>query len=365
MRIEARPRERLSASADALVTVAAVAAAMAIGAIAMAAAGMQPWRAYAAIVRAAFLGGAFSWSDTAVKAIPLILCSAGCVLAFRAGLWNVGAEGQLLLGAWAATGVASFWTPPGLSAWIKIPLLVAAGGAAGAFWGAIPGILKERYKVSEILSSLMLVYVAVQWNTYWIYAVWSEGGFQLTPLFPENAWLPRISDLAGRFPSLAGLTVHAGIFVALGVAALLGILTQWSKWGVAWRAMGDNPGAAKAAGMNIAAQTVLAMALSGAAAGVAGAVEVSGVVHRLQERFSPGFGFMAITIGWLARLNPWAAIVVSVLFGGLLVGSREVGSQGISNLLQGIILIAVIMSEWFRRNRVTIKWGGRAKGAAE
>lgn len=354
MRIEIQKRESLTTREDAGVTILAILVALIAGGLIMALAGLPPVKAYWAIFKAGFFGGAYSISDTLVKAIPLILCGIGCAVAFRAGLWNVGAEGQLFIGAWAATGVASFWTSPELTPWIKIPLIMIAGMTAGAIWGAIPGILKVRYRVSEILSSLMLVYVAIYWNTYWIYAPWSDRGFQLTPQFPETATLPRLSDYADRFPALTGLSIHAGLFIAIGAVVLFGLLMGKSRWSVVWRAIGDNRAAARAAGMNVSAHMVLVMVLSGAAAGLAGAVEVSGVVHRLQERFSPGFGFTAITIAWLARLNPWTTALVAVVFGGILVGSKQVGSQGISYMLQGSLLLVVILFEWFRRYRIML-----------
>ncbi len=355
MRIEIARREKLSPAADAALMALAVPAALVVGGAVMAAAGLPPVAAFRAIFRAAFFGGAYALSDTAVKAIPLIFCGLGCALAFRAGLWNVGAEGQLLLGAWAATGVASFWLPADLSSWIKLPLMLLAGAAAGAAWGLIPAWLKTRLGVSEILASLMLVYVAAQWNTYWIYSPWTDRGFQMTPLFPASAQLWRLSDLAATFPRLTGLTVHAGLAIALLAAAVLAVLMRRSRWGMAWRAMGDNPRAAAAAGINLAFHTAVVMALSGAAAGLAGAVEVAGVVHRLQERFSPGFGFTAITVAWLARLNPWATAALAFVFGGILVGGKEIGSQGVSMLLQGSLLLTVILSEGFRRYRLVVR----------
>jgi general nucleoside transport system permease protein len=364
MRFEVVPRRKMLFWTDAGVTALAVALGLIVGGVVMALAGLPPLRAYAAIFRAGFFGGAYAISDMIVKAVPLILCGVGCALAFRAGLWNVGAEGQLFLGAWAATGIASFWTPPELSAWIKIPLMIFAGGAAGAVWASVPGWLKVRFGVSEILSSLMLVYVAAQWNTFWIYSPWSDTGFQMTPMFPQTAWLPRLADFAQDHPSFAGLTAHAGFLVALIVAVMLGLLMKRSRWGFTWKAMGDNPRAAQAAGMSMRLQTILAMALSGAAAGIAGSIEVAGVVHRLQERFSPGFGFTAITVAWLARLSPSACVAVALVFGGILVGSKELGSQGISNLLQGSLLLTMLMVEFFRRFRVRVLPDPKRKEAA-
>ncbi len=323
----------------------AIAAALLIGAIALPFAGVNPFKAYEAIFTAAFFGGWFSLSDTAVKATPLILTGLACALAFRMRLWNIGAEGQLLLGAWAATGVASFWLPEDTSRISFIILMGLAAFTAGAVWGFIPGFLKAKLGVNEIITSLMMVYVALEWNNYWIYGPWSDRGFQLTPVFPREAWLPRLSDYAGSIPAFGGLTAHAGIIFGFILAVIIWVIMKHSRWGFELSVIGANPDAARYAGINVVRNTILVMTISGGIAGLAGMTEVAGVVHRLQERFSPGYGFTAIIIAWLAKLNPWGVIVVSFLFGGLLVGSKAIQPAGIPLMLQGIILFVVIASE--------------------
>lgn len=331
---------------------AGVLLALVVGSGLLAVAGIDPLAAYAAIVRAGFLGGAYALSDTAVKATPLLLCGLACALAFRANLWNVGAEGQLLLGAWAATGVASFWLPDDTpKVWMLLAMGLAAV-AAGAAWAAVPGVLRARWRVNEIISSLMLVYVAVRWNNYWIYGPWSDRGFQLTPRFPKNAWLPRISDWAADVPAFSGLTVHLGLVVGLTAAALVWVILSRTGWGFGVRLLGANERAARYAGVPIRRRIAAVMALSGGLAGLAGACEVSGVVHRLQENFSPGYGFTAILVAWLARLNPWAVIGVAFLLGGLLVGGREVQPAGIPLMLQGVVLFSLIFCEAAIRYRI-------------
>ena len=331
---------------------AGVLIALVVGSGLLALAGIDPLAAYAAIVRAGFTGGAYALSDTAVKATPLLLCGLACALAFRANLWNVGAEGQLLLGAWAATGVASFWLPDDTPKALLLLAMGLAAVAAGAAWAAIPGVLRARWRVNEIISSLMLVYVAVRWNNYWIYGPWSDRGFQLTPRFPRTAWLPRLSDWAAEVPSLSGLTVHLGLAVGLMAAALVWLLLSRTGWGFGVRLLGANEGAARYAGVPIRWRIAAVMALSGGLAGLAGACEVSGVVHRLQENFSPGYGFTAILVAWLARLNPWAVIGVAFLLGGLLVGGREVQPAGIPLMLQGVVLFSLIFCEAAIRYRI-------------
>jgi len=316
--------------------------------------GVSALSAYSAIIEAGFTGGLYALSDTLTRAIPLILCGLACAIAFKAQLWNVGAEGQLFLGAWAATGVASFLLPPGTPRLPTLALMAAAGFAAGAAWGAIPGVLKARLKTNEILTSLMLVYVAVHWNNFFIYSVWSDRGFQMTPMFPKNAWLPRLSDLAQRYPSLSGITVHLGIVLALLLALLFWFVIYRTRFGFELRVTGINPKTAHYAGMPVRRNIVVVMAVSGGLAGLAGMCEVAGVVHRLQENFSPGYGFTAILVAWLARLNPAAIVLVSVLLAGLLVGARQVQPAGIAMLLQGIILSSVIAADVLSRYRIVL-----------
>jgi len=342
MRLGLIPRHQPSPRRRAAVTALALVAGLALGALFLVAAGINPLAAYAAMARAAFFGGAYSLSDTAVKATPLILCGLGCALAFRMRLWNVGAEGQLLLGAWAATGVASAWLPADMPRLLMLTSMALAAMAAGALYAALAGWLKARAGVSEILTTLMLVYVATHWNNYWIFGPWSQGGFPLTPVFPASARLWRLS----------GLTLHAGFVLALLMAALVWWLLRRSRLGFEVEVIGDSPEVARSVGMPVARDVVLVLAASGALAGLAGMVEVSGVVFRLQERFSPGYGFTAIIVAWLARLHPGAVVVVALLLGGLLVGSREVQPAGIATMLQGLLLFCVVGSELFMRYRL-------------
>jgi simple sugar transport system permease protein len=334
------------------VQAASVVAALLLGALVLRLAGVDPGAAYAAMAHASFLGGPYALSDTALKATPLILCGLGCALAFRMRLWNVGAEGQLLLGAWAATGVGSIWLPASTPRALMLPLMALAGMATGALWAALAGLLKARFRVSEILSTLMLVYVATHINNYFIFSAWSSGGFPLTPLFPTSARLPRLADAAGSLPALSGLTIHAGLAVALLAAAAAWVFWRFTRLGFEVEVAGDNPHVARAVGIPVGRNTVLVLALSGCLAGLAGMVEVSGVVWRLQERFSPGYGFTAIIVAWLARLHPAGVIVVSFLLGGLLVGGREVQPGGVGQVLQGLMLFTVVGGEFFVRYRV-------------
>lgn len=326
-------------------------AALLVGALLLRLAGANPWNVYSSMVNIAF-GGAYGWSDTTIKATPLILAGLGVSLAFRMKMWNIGAEGQLFLGAFMASGVALHWLPTETPAIIMLPAMAIAAAIGGALWGLIPGLLKAKLNVNEIITSLMLNYIAIQWNNFFVYGPWSERGFGLTPQFAKNAWLPRFTDYAASFPFFQGLTAHFGIFLGIVLALILWVVLRNSKWGFEINVIGDNPKAASYAGINLSRNMILIMLVSGALAGLAGFVEISGVVHRLQERFSPGYGFTAIIIAWLARLNPLAVIPVAYLFGGLLVGGDAIQPAGVAQMLQGVILFVVIGGELLLRYRI-------------
>ena len=338
----------------AAVSVGAVVVALLFGAVVLAAAGGNPFRAYAFMVKAAF-GDTGVFSDTMVKATPLILLGTACAVAFSMKLWNIGAEGQFFLGAFGASAVVlTPLLPPETPPWLMIPAMILAGMLAGAVWGFIPGLLKARFNVNEIITTLMLNYVAVNWNNFFIYAVWSEGGFQMTRKFPATAWLPRLSDYAKQVPELRGLTTHFGLVIAIVAAVVVWWVLRRSRWGYEIRLAGDNPRAARYAGINISRNTILVMMLSGALAGLAGMSEITGVVHRLQGAISPGYGFSAIIVAWLAKLNPLAVIPVSVLFGALIQAGREIQPSGVPKMIQGIVLVCLIGSDLLLRYRIRI-----------
>lgn len=327
--------------------------ALLVGALLLQWTGANPWSLYRRMAMTAF-GSAYGWSDTTIKATPLILAGLGVSIAFRARLWNIGAEGQLFWGAFMATGVALHWLPPETPQPLMLATMALAGFAGGAIWGLIPGLLKARLNVNEIITTLMLNYVAILWNNYFVYGPWSERGFGMSPPYPRTAWLPRLTDFGAAFPAFRGLTVHLGILLAVALALVLWFVWRYTKWGFEINVIGDNPRAAHYAGINLPRNIALVLGLSGGFAGLAGMSEVAGVVHRLQERFSPGYGFTAIIVAWLAKLNPLAIVVVAYLFGGLLVGADEIQSAGVAQLLQGVILFVVVGGELMLRYRLRL-----------
>jgi simple sugar transport system permease protein len=356
--IVARWRERLplrlertlepSLTVRVLVPVLSIVLALLTGAILLLISGEDPIAVYRAMARGAF-GDRYGVAETLVKAIPLLLTGLGVAVAFRMQLWNIGAEGQLYLGAIAATGTALFLFPD----WPAVPLVAAmilAGMIGGAAWGLIPGVLRALTGASETIVSLMLNYVAILFSEYLVHGPWKNPqgfGFPGTEQFPEAAWLPRFGTYR----------VHLGLVFGLVAAAVLWLILRRTRWGYELAVTGENPRAARYAGMRTRRNIVLVMALSGALAGLAGMSEVAGVGHQLQRNLSPGYGYTAIIVAWLGRLHPLGIVLVSFLLAALLVGGDQLQMAmglpaAVAPMLQGTILFFLLGGELLTRWRL-------------
>ena len=336
------------------ISLGAVVAAFIINGIVLWLIGSNPLRVYQYFFNASF-GSWGAFSDILVKATPLILIGLGYSLAFRMKIISIGAEGQFYMGAFFASLVVLVpLVPPDCPKIVVLTFMAFMGILGGALYGMIPGLLKAYYNVNEIITTLMLNYVAVYWNNYWIFGKYSDAGFQMTPTFDKVAWLPRLADLAKKFPFFSGITLHLGVVFGLIAAVLIWAILKHSRWGYEISLIGDNPKAANYAGINIKRNIVLVMIVSGALAGLAGMSEITGVVHRLQEKISTNYGFSGVIVAWLAKLHPLAVIPVSILFGALIVAGREIQPSGLSFLIQGTILFLVISSDVFLRYKIRI-----------
>jgi ABC-type uncharacterized transport system permease subunit len=315
--------------------------------------GGKPLQALSFFYQAVF-GNWGVFSDTLVKATPLIIIGVACAVAFKMRLWNIGAEGQFYAGAFGASLVVLVpLIPLDSPKVLVIGMMMLMGMLFGGIWGFIPGFLRAKYKVNEIITTLMLNYIIINWNNFWIFDQWSDRGFQMTATFDRVAWLPRLADYAKEIKAFSGVTLHLGVIFGIVAAIIVWWIFRYSRWGYEIKLIGDNPNAARYAGINISKNIMLVMAFSGALAGLAGMSEISGVVHRLQESISPGYGFTGIIVAWLAKLNPFAIIPVSVLFAGLIVAGREIQPAGLSFLLQGIILFLLISSDVLIRYKIS------------
>ncbi|MEW6226791.1 MAG: ABC transporter permease [Bacillota bacterium] len=329
-----------------MVPVLSVAMALVFGGAFLQLTGYDPIKVYGLMFKGAF-GGRYGLIETVVKATPIILTTLGVSIAFRMLLWNIGAEGQIYMGAFAASWVALSF--PDLPSFVLLPSMFIAGAVAGGLWALLPALPRAIWGVNEIITTLMLNYVAIYWVDYLVYGPWKDPkgfNFPLSPQFSDAAWLP----------CLGNTRIHLGLILGLVAALGIGLLLARTRWGFEIRVIGENPGAARYAGMNIARNIVLVMLLSGAIAGVAGTSEVSGITHRLQHGISPGYGYTAIIVAWLAKLHPASIIVVSFLFGGLLVAGYSVQIYGIpadiATMLQGSLLFFVLGGEALARYRV-------------
>jgi ABC-type uncharacterized transport system permease subunit len=314
-------------------SVAALLAAVLVSSVVVALAGANPRLAFSALLRGAF-GSVDGVSETLVRTCPLLLCGLAIAISFQTGVWNIGADGQLLMGAlitaWAGSRLA-------LPAVLGVPMILIGAAASGALWAAIAATLKVRRQVNEVISTIMLNFIAVGLIGYLVQGPLMEIGGR----YPQtDAILPAL-----RLPRFAPpLRVHAGLVLAVLAVALVQVLLYRTVAGYEMRAAGLNPTAARLAGIDVARRVFWALVGSGAFAGVAGGIEVSAVTYRLYERFSPGYGFTAIAVGLLGRLRPGGVAVAALLFGALEAGSNAMQREaGISSVLVSIIQATVIL----------------------
>lgn len=348
LRLTLRKRALITPGRSWAIRGGAVVIALVLAAALLSLTGKNPLTVYQTMFRGAF-ASKFGLSETLVRMTPLLLCGLGIALASRMGLWNIGAEGQFHLGAIAATWVAMH--DKNVTPWALLPAMAIAGALFGGLWCLIPALARAYLGTSEIITTLMLNYVGIDLMLYLVHGAWKDPGslgFPLTPEYTANATLPL---LWGR--------LHAGFFVALLLAALMFWLLRYTRWGYTVRVVGESPTAARYAGLDIARNMLLVMFIAGALAGLAGMMEISGLIHRLQASISPGYGYTAIIIAYLAQLNPIALVVVSFLFGGLQVGGYSIQTLNIPvagvNLIQGVILFCVLGAELFTRYEISLR----------
>ena len=334
------------------VSILAIVAALIVAAIFFASYGISPVRAYAEIIQGA-LGSWHGLSETLRRMIPLLLCGVGLTVAFRALFWNIGADGQLLLGAIAATWVALF---SGVPAPLLIPAMFLAGFLAGALWGLIPAVLKVKLGINDVITTLMMNYIAMYIVLWLIHGPWkgpSMRGFAYTDMFPKAARLPTIGATHVHWPTL---------LIGLVIAFLVYILINRTRSGFEIRVVGENPHAAEFAGISEFKTIVTVMIISGGLAGLAGVGEVAGVHLRLLDptQISMGYGYTAIIVAWLARKNPLGVIVTSFFFGVLMAGGDVIKIDlglpfQLINVFNGLIMFFLIGSEIFMHYKVSIR----------
>ncbi|MEE8440750.1 MAG: ABC transporter permease, partial [Spirochaetia bacterium] len=307
-----------------------------------------------------FKGSFGSWygiKETVTKSLPLILIGSGLAIAYKAKFWNIGAESQLLVGAIFSTWVGLNWGPH-LPAIILVPLMFLSAFIGGALWGMVPAVLKIRFGINEVISTLMLNYIAAEFVKFLVVGPWkgaTKGGYPYTDDLP-------VAGILNHFPYSRISPVL--LILAVAGALILGWLVYRSRFGYEIRVIGENTHAARYSGINFFRTLVVLMAISGGMAGLAGAGELMSIHHYLSypESLSAGYGFTAIIVAWLARLNPAYTIVSGIFFAGIIVGGDAIQiSMGMPaatvDVFNGMILVFLIMGDFFISHRVRIRFG--------
>jgi len=336
--------------------------AIGLGSIIIWASGYDPGAAFAALFQGSF-GTPKAIGDTLLKSTPLILTGLAVAYGFRAGLFNIGAEGQLFMGGLAATALGLALT--GVPWWVVVPLMLLAAMLAGAGWAFVPAVLKARIGAHEVITTMMFTYIA-RYIVSWLVngPMKAEGQIPQTNALEPSAQLPRIASLfsEGTREAVAFLNLgrgHMGIFVALAAAVVIWLILKYTTLGYENRAVGFNRWASETAGISVQWTTVKALCISGALAGLAGATEVMGVHHRLFDSFSSGFGFTGIAVALLAKNHPLGVIPAAFLFGALAAGAGTMQFQAdvpqkIISIIQALVIFFVAAEEivlWFVRRR--------------
>lgn len=317
-----------------------------ISGILIAISGANPILAFKTMWQGAF-GSVYSLSETIVSSIPLMLAGLGVGIAAHAKLWNIGGDGQIIMGAFAASGLALFY--PDLPRPVLIGGMMILGFAAGGLWAVIASLPRIYLGINEIITTMMFNFIAIFWVSYIVQGPWRDPvlvAFPFTAQFDKAAWLPRYF----------GTRIHLGLGIALIAAVIISILLYRSKWGYELRVIGGSLKSANYAGVNIKKSLLLAMLFSGGLAGLAGMAEVTGILHRLQEGIAAGAGFSAFILVALANGNPFGIIITGFLLGALITGGTSAQTMGIppqiADILQGLILFFVLASNYFTRYRV-------------
>lgn len=311
--------------------------------------GQNPLEVLGAVIGGAF-GSTAGLNRTVGRATPLLLLSAGLLVAFRARFWNIGLNGAMLIGATAASGVALYHpTAPGV---IVLPLMVLSAAVAGGLWSMIPAILRLRFGASEIIVSLMLNYVAQRLVDFLVFSYWKDPdgrGFPGTATFSQAFWYPRLADS----------NVHLGLAFAVLAIGGVWLMMNRSVLGKKVDLVGQGPRAVAYLGLSSTRVVVFAAALSGGLAGLAGAGEVAGLNHRLEAGISQDLGYTAILVVALGLLRPWLTVGAVIVVAGLIVGGSQLQVQfGLPAAMAGVLLWAILYGVINAQN-LAERWGER------
>ena len=325
----------------------AVLIALILGAGLIMIAGVDPLEAYGALFSGAFLDY-YGLASTLVKMSPIVLAGLAVIIPLRAGLLNIGAEGQIYMGGLFSSVVALY--SPSMPALILVPLCILAGALGGGLWGLIPGYLKARHGLNEVVITILLNFIAINIVSFMAGGPMMQEGapYPYSEEISEDLWLPWI---------MTGTDAHAGVIVGVMLAVATYLVLRYTTVGFALKAVGANAQAARYAGINVERYVMLSMFVAGAMGGLAGTFEVLGLKYRLYHLFSPGYGFDGIVVAFLAGLNPILLPVSAFFISGLKAGAqimqRAVGLEStVVDVIQGLVIILVAASLAFTFDRI-------------
>ncbi len=340
----------LSFGGSCLVLFSAVFLSLAMSAALLALQGKPPLDGMLLFLQSGF-GTPWALEDCLAKAVPIFLCSLGVAIAFRLQIWNIGAEGQYALGAVGATWAAL--TFPALPWYLLLPLMLLASTVLGGLWGLIPALLKIKLRVNEIIVTLMLNYIGILILEYLVYGPWKDPSSFGMPMTPEFS--------AGGIVGFIGETrLNWGLVLCALVGLLMAVFLRYTRYGFALKACGENARAARYARLPYNGLVVMVMIFSGALAGWAGFLEASASLNRLEPTIMAGYGYTAIVVAWLARLNPFAIGIASFLLAGLRVGVEGIQLDlqvpaAFGGVMEGLILLTILAGSFFQHYTLSIQ----------
>lgn len=343
-------KQELSLWSSCFLLLAAIAVSLGMSALLLFMHHKSPLDGVTLLFKGAF-GSPWALEESLIKAVPIFLCSLGVATTFRLQIWNIGAEGQFALGAVGATWIALLY--PNLPAIVLLSLMLLVALAAGGIWGLIPALLKVRLRANEIIVTLMLNYLGILFLDYLVYGPWKDPvsfGFPMTSQFSPSAIVGTIGTSR----------INWGVVLCIVLGVAVWIVLRYSRLGYELKASGDNVKAARYAGLPYDRLVLIVMIFSGALAGCAGFLEASANLNRLQPSVMAGYGYTAIVVAWLARLNPLYIGVASYLLAGLKVGVENMQLElqvpaAFGGILEGLILLTVLAAGFFTQYSIAIR----------
>jgi simple sugar transport system permease protein len=340
-----------------LIRIAAILLALAVGSLFIILLGHNPFAVFGDMLKGSF-GSTTARNSTFRLAIPLLGTALAIAPAFKMKFWNIGAEGQIMMGAIAATYFALFWHDK-LPSWLLLLVMFTASIVAGGIWGLIPAYFKAKWDTNETLFTLMLNYIALGIERYLQHGPWIDPkgtGFPIIAMFEKSARLPKVGG------------IHIGWIIVLALTVLMYVYLRYSKQGYEISVVGESQRTARYAGMNVGKIIMRTMFISGAISGLVGMLVVSGADYTLSTGTSGGVGFTAITVAWLAQLNPFGMVLMALFLAVLGKGANTIQTNfqipaSASKVLTGMILFCMLACEFFINYRLIFRKKGRGEAA--